>query len=109
MVQNGATKPEVYRVSTTGNPSRERVPADEFAGKGAVTALALSPDGVRVAIVAGGGCTSACSTPAPAEGASAPTTAPAAGRRARTSVRADAVGDHQADPAPARLSCTSGR
>jgi len=52
VVQNGATKPEVYRVSTTGNPSRERVASDEFAGKGPVTALALSPDGVRVAVVA---------------------------------------------------------
>jgi hypothetical protein len=53
VVQNGATKPEVYRVSTTGNPSRERVGSDELAGKGPVTALALSPDGVRVAVVAG--------------------------------------------------------
>jgi hypothetical protein len=52
VVQNGASKPEVYRVSTTGNPSRERVASDEFAGKGPVTALALSPDGVRVAVVA---------------------------------------------------------
>jgi hypothetical protein len=53
VVQNGATKPEVYRVSATGNPSRERVGSDELAGKGPVTALALSPDGVRVAVVAG--------------------------------------------------------
>jgi hypothetical protein len=52
VVQNGSSKPEVYRVSTTGNPSRERVASDEFAGKGPVTALALSPDGVRVAVVA---------------------------------------------------------
>ncbi|MET0863437.1 MAG: LpqB family beta-propeller domain-containing protein [Nakamurella sp.] len=52
VVQNGATKPEVYRLSTTGNPSRERVASDELAGKGPVTALALSPDGVRVAVVA---------------------------------------------------------
>ena len=53
MVQNGATKPEVYRVSASGSPSRERVDSDEFTGKGPVTALALSPDGVRVAVVAG--------------------------------------------------------
>ena|GEM_PF-1353155 len=53
VVQNGAAKPEVYRVSTTGNPSRERVTSDELSGKGAVTALTLSPDGVRVAVVAG--------------------------------------------------------
>ncbi len=53
VVQNGATKPEVYRVSATGNSSRDRVGSDALTGKGAVTALALSPDGVRVAIVAG--------------------------------------------------------
>lgn len=53
VVQNGATKPEVYRVSTTGTPSRDRVVSTELAGKGTVTALALSPDGVRVAVVAG--------------------------------------------------------
>ena len=53
MVQNGATKPEVYRVSTTGNPSRERVRVRRTRRQGPVTALALSPDGVRVAIVAG--------------------------------------------------------
>lgn len=52
VVQNGATKPEVYRVSATGNPSRERVASDEFAGKGPVSELALSPDGTRVAVVA---------------------------------------------------------
>ncbi|MEP6563433.1 MAG: LpqB family beta-propeller domain-containing protein, partial [Nakamurella sp.] len=53
VVQNGATKPEVYRISATGNSSRDRVGSDAISGKGAVTALALSPDGVRVAIVAG--------------------------------------------------------
>ena len=53
VVQNGATKPEVYRISATGNSSRDRVGSDEINGKGAVTALALSPDGVRVAVVAG--------------------------------------------------------
>ncbi len=53
VVQNGATKPEVYRVSSAGNPSRERVGSTQLAGKGPVTALALSPDGVRVAVVAG--------------------------------------------------------
>lgn len=80
VVQNGATKPEVYRVSTSGTPSRERVPADELAGKGPVTALALSPDGVRVAIVAGGQLLVGVRKPAPAEGASAPTTTAAGGR-----------------------------
>ena len=34
-------------------PSRQRVDSTELSGKGAVTALALSPDGVRVAVVAG--------------------------------------------------------
>lgn len=53
VVQNGATKPEVYRVSSSANPSRQRVGSAQLAGKGPVTALALSPDGVRVAIVAG--------------------------------------------------------
>ncbi|MRC75108.1 hypothetical protein GH820_28665, partial [Bacillus thuringiensis] len=48
--------------------------------KGAVTALALSPDGVRIAIVAGGQLYVGVLTPAPAEGATAPTTTPAAGR-----------------------------
>lgn len=80
VVQNGASKPEVYRVSTSGTPSRERVRADELTGKGAVTALALSPDGVRIAIVAGGQLYVGVLTPAPAEGATAPTTTPAAGR-----------------------------
>lgn len=82
VVQNGATKPEVYRVSTSGTPSRERVAADELAGKGAVTALALSPDGVRVAIVAGGQLFLGVLKPAPAEGESTPTSAaPNAGSR----------------------------
>lgn len=53
VVQNGGTKPEVYRISSTGNSSRDRVGSDALIGKGAVTGLALSPDGVRVAIVAG--------------------------------------------------------
>lgn len=53
VVQNGVTRPEVYRVSTSGKPSRERVASDVFTGKGPVTELALSPDGVRVAVVAG--------------------------------------------------------
>jgi hypothetical protein len=84
VVQNGATKPEVYRISTTGNPSRERVGSDEFAGKGPVTALALSPDGVRVAVVAGerlylGVLTPALTDSAPATtGAAATPTDPAA-------------------------------
>jgi hypothetical protein len=81
-VQNGATKAEVYRVSTSGSPSRERVPADELTGKGVVTALALSPDGVRVAIVAGGQLYLGMRDPAPAEGGSATsTTAPGGAAR----------------------------
>jgi len=64
VVQNGASKnPEVYQISTsltspgttgTGTASRAKVGVTQLAGKGAVTALTLSPDGVRVAIVAGG-------------------------------------------------------
>ena len=80
VVQNGRTKPEVYRVSTSGTPSRERVPAEELTGKGDVTALALSPDGVRVAIVAGGQLYVGVLTPAEGEGASAPTATVEAGR-----------------------------
>ena len=58
-VQSGTSKtPEIYRISTgsttTGVPSRAKVGAAGLAGKGAVTALTLSPDGVRVAIIAGG-------------------------------------------------------
>ncbi|HEY5881709.1 MAG TPA: LpqB family beta-propeller domain-containing protein [Nakamurella sp.] len=79
VVQNGRTKPEVYRVSTSGTPSRERVPAEELDGKGDVTALALSPDGVLVAIVAGGQLYVGVLTPAEGEGASAPTATTAAG------------------------------
>lgn len=58
VVQNGAGKPaqpEVYRVTTTtGAPTWTRVPAQGLAGIGTVTALSLSPDGVRVAVVADG-------------------------------------------------------
>jgi hypothetical protein len=53
VVQNGATKPELYRISTSGKASRERVGSDLLAGKGPVTGFALSPDGVRIAVVAG--------------------------------------------------------
>lgn len=65
VVQNGGSRnPEIYQVSTsrtsttgsggTGTASRAKVGSADLAGKGAVTALVLSPDGVRVAIVAGG-------------------------------------------------------
>ena len=73
VVQNGATKPEVYRISASGNPSRDRVGSDALSGKGAVTALALSPDGVRIAIVAGERLYLGVVAPAPAD--SAPVTA----------------------------------
>lgn len=54
-VQNGATQPEVYQVTiTSGTPTWSRVAAPGLANLGAVTVLALSPDGVRVALVAGG-------------------------------------------------------
>ncbi|MBM9468218.1 LpqB family beta-propeller domain-containing protein [Nakamurella leprariae] len=54
VVQNGATEPEVVQVAAAGQASRARVDATALAGLGPVTALALSPDGVRVAVVAGG-------------------------------------------------------
>jgi hypothetical protein len=54
-VQNGATQPEVYQVSVaSGTPTWSRVAAPELAKLGPVTALELSPDGVRVAVVADG-------------------------------------------------------
>jgi hypothetical protein len=60
VVQNGATNPEIYRVSTspsataTSIASRAKVAAGQLSGLGPVTGLTLSPDGVRVAVVAGG-------------------------------------------------------
>ncbi len=66
VVQNGGGKnPEIYQVSTsrtssagtgsgTGTASRAKVGSTGLAGKGQVTAFVLSPDGVRVAVVAGG-------------------------------------------------------
>lgn len=54
-VQNGATQPEVYQVSVaSGTPTWSRVAAPGLAKLGPVTALELSPDGVRVAVVADG-------------------------------------------------------
>ncbi len=54
VVQDGATKPQVIRLTTAGPTGREVVLAPELTGKGVVTSLVLSPDGVRVALVAGG-------------------------------------------------------
>lgn len=64
VVQNGGAKnPEIYQISTgqpsstattSGGASRAKVGSTELAGKGPVTSFVLSPDGVRVAIVAGG-------------------------------------------------------
>ncbi len=68
VVQNGTTvKPEVYQVSTSGEASRERVGSSSLTGLGAVTALALSPDGVRVAIIAGDKLYLGVVAPAPAD------------------------------------------
>lgn len=53
VVQDGATNPKVLQLTTSTPTGRQVVDAPGLAGKGAVTALALSPDGVRVAIVAG--------------------------------------------------------
>jgi len=74
VVQNGTSpKPEVYQVSTTGEASRERVGSSSLTGLGPVTALALSPDGVRVAVVAGDKLYLGVIAPAPAD---EPATAP---------------------------------
>ncbi len=63
VVQNGTGKnPEIYQISTSrtsstvngnGAASRAKVGSAQLVGKGAVSSLVLSPDGVRVAIVAG--------------------------------------------------------
>ncbi|MEO7125827.1 MAG: LpqB family beta-propeller domain-containing protein [Nakamurella sp.] len=54
-VQNGASQPEVYQVAVaSGTPTWSRVTAPGLAKLGPVTALELSPDGVRVAVVADG-------------------------------------------------------
>ncbi len=52
VVQDGADKPQVIRLTTSSPVTRQVVAAPELAGKGAVTSLVLSPDGVRVAVVA---------------------------------------------------------
>lgn len=54
VVQDGATKPQVIRLTTAGPTGREVVLAPELADKGGVSTLVLSPDGVRVALVADG-------------------------------------------------------
>lgn len=54
VVQNGATAPRIVRVTTGDTIGRQEVAAPGLAGKGPVTALTLSPDGVRVAVVADG-------------------------------------------------------
>ena len=48
-----AAKPQIIEISTAANPTRQPVQGDELNGKGDVTQLVLSPDGVRVAVVAG--------------------------------------------------------
>ncbi len=71
-VQNGATQPEIYQVSiTSGTPTWSRVTAPGLGGLGPVTALALSPDGVRVAVVADGKLYLGVISPAP-ESSAAP-------------------------------------
>ena len=82
-VQNGATQPEVYQVTiTSGAPTWSRVPVPGLAGLGPVTALTLSPDGVRVAVVAGGALYLGVISPTtdtPEDPSSASSSAPASG------------------------------
>lgn len=54
VVRDGATKPQVIRATTTSPVTRAVVDAPGLVDKGPVTALVLSPDGVRVAVVADG-------------------------------------------------------
>ncbi len=55
VVQNGATKPNIYQISATLSAgevaSRVTVQVDLSQAKGAVQALQVSPDGVRVAMI----------------------------------------------------------
>ncbi|MDQ2845646.1 MAG: LpqB family beta-propeller domain-containing protein [Actinomycetota bacterium] len=53
VVQDGATNPKVLQLTTSTPTGRQVVDVPGLTGQGPVTALALSPDGVRVAIVAG--------------------------------------------------------
>ncbi len=92
VVQNGSSNPEIYQVSTsrtstTGSASgctgstasRAKVGSAELAGKGTVTSLVLSPDGVRVAIVAGGKLYLGAIAAPDADARSGPSTAPSEG------------------------------
>jgi len=79
VVQNGSSiKPEVYRVSTAGEASRDHVGSSSLVGRGPVTALALSPDGVHVAIVADQKLYMGVVAPAPVDDANAAVPATAA-------------------------------
>lgn len=77
VVQNGASvKPEIYRVSTSGGTSRERVGSSALVGRGTVTAVALSPDGVHIAFVAGERLYVGVISPAASDGSVAPGDSP---------------------------------
>lgn len=52
VVQDGAGKPKVVRLTTTEPVGRQQIEAPELGALGPVTAFLLSPDGVRVAVVA---------------------------------------------------------
>jgi hypothetical protein len=69
-VQNGASQPEIYQVTvSSGTPTWSRVSAPGLADLGTVTSLELSPDGVRVAVVAGGRLYLGVISPAPDDSA----------------------------------------
>lgn len=54
VVQDGATDPQVIRLTTAGQVSQQVVTVTGLDKLGAITSLRLSPDGVRVAVVADG-------------------------------------------------------
>ena len=58
VVQNGANKPEVYQISASvaagEAASRVKIGSAALERKGSVSSLQISPDGVRLAFVAGG-------------------------------------------------------
>ena len=99
VVQNGTSRPEVYRVSASGQPARERVATPGIAAYGAVTALALSPDGVRAAVVAGERLWVGVIAPAPPDGGLDPDVPAGAGVDPRPRPPPDAGGS-PAEPTP---------
>lgn len=52
VVQNAAANQQIIRLTTTGTPTRQTVPAPKLGSLGSISLLVLSPDRSRVALVA---------------------------------------------------------